>query len=190
MSKSKTTAMAILLAAISMAGGYGIYHLTAPKKPATATVKPAVKPVVTATSAIGQKRVNFSLPDTEGKTRKFSEWDGKVVLLNFWATWCPPCRREMPAFIQLMDKYGKQGFQVVGVAIDRKDPVIDFADGIGVNYPILFGEDTAMEITGDYGNRFGQLPYSVLIDRKGVIRYIHRGELTYKDAEEQLRKLL
>ena len=190
MSKGRTTVLAIALAAVSMAGGYGIYHLTAPKKQATVATKPQAKPVVTSTSAIGQKRIDFTLPDTEGKMRKFKEWDGKVVLLNFWATWCPPCRREMPAFIQLKDKYGKQGFQVVGVAIDRKDPVIDFTDGIGVNYPILFGQDAAMEITSNYGNRFGQLPYSVLIDRKGMIRFIRRGELTYKDAEEQIKKLL
>lgn len=186
---TKSTILSIALAGIGIAAGYGLYQVTKPTPEKPAASKPTKK-TIKAVGVLNQKRPDFTLPDLEGKKRSIKEWDGKVVLLNFWATWCPPCRKEMPAFVELQDQYGKQGLQIVGLAIDQRGPVEDFSDGIGVNYPIIFGEESALTISAKYGNRLGQLPYTVLIDRKGIIRYIRKGEITKEMAEEQIKKHL
>jgi len=143
-----------------------------------------------AIASIGSHRPEFSLPDMDGVTRKLSEWDGKVLVINFWATWCPPCRKETPAFVELQGKYGAQGLQFIGVAIDEKDNVVDFADTYGVNYPMLLGDLDAINTSKQYGNRFGTLPYTVIVDRSGKINFIQRGELLKTTAEEKIKALL
>ena len=139
---------------------------------------------------ISSQRPDFSLPDIDGEIHHINEWDGKIVLVNFWATWCPPCQREMPALIELQETYADQGLHIVGVAIDTPDKVKDFMDTMGVNYTSLIGEDEAVKISRAYGNKFGALPYSVLIDRQGKIRFIKRGELTKEVAEKNINPLL
>lgn len=107
---------------------------------------------------VNHHRPDFALPDLEGHLRKASEWDGKVTIVNFWATWCPPCRKEMPDFVELQELYGSQGVQFIGIAIDNKEKVQDFIDTIGVNYPTLVGDNEAIEVAKQYGDRFGALP--------------------------------
>lgn len=178
------------LAVVSLLAGYGLYHYTQQQntlKTSATNTPVAAKKVL---SVIGQKRAEFSLPDLEDKQHSIKEWDNKVILLNFWATWCPPCRREIPAFIELQEQFGPQGFQVIGVAIDEKEAVQDYSDGLGVNYPILIGNNTALKISAAYGNRFGQLPYSLVIDRQGVIRFVGKRELSFADIETQIKPLL
>lgn len=136
----------------------------------------------------GQMRPLFSLPDLDGKTRSISEWDGQVVLVNFWATWCPPCRKEMPDFVALKKQYGAQGFEIIGVGIDSPEAISRFAAEIGVNYPLLHGQDDALAIVKTYGNRIGALPFSVLFDRDGKVQMIHAGELTRETLAAELEK--
>ena len=138
----------------------------------------------------GSKRPDFSLPDLEGTQHAISEWDGKVVLVNFWATWCPPCREEMPAFISLKETYGEQGFEIIGVAIDELGAIADFADTLGVNYPVLHGQADASAVTRQYGNKIGALPYSVLLDRDGIVRFTRAGGLSKRKLESELKKYL
>lgn len=145
---------------------------------------------VVAQQMVSKTRPDFSLPDTEGNVHNISEWDGKVTIVNFWATWCPPCRREIPALIELQETYESRGLQIVGVAIDTMDKVTDYMDTMGINYTNLIGEEDALKITKDYGNRFGALPYSAVIDREGKIRFIQRGELTKETAEKNIKPLL
>ncbi len=142
--------------------------------------------------AAGKKplRPVFNMPDRYNKTRSIKEWDGKIILLNFWATWCPPCRKEMPAFIELQKKYGAKGFQVIGVALDEVAQVNVFANEIGVNYPLLVGSLNAAEISRAYGNSGGQLPYTVFINRKGELVAVKRGEISKQQTERIIRKLL
>jgi peroxiredoxin len=132
----------------------------------------------------------YQLPDITGAMHNSHEWDGKVVVLNFWATWCPPCRSETPAFVQLQDELGSAGLQFVGIAIDDKDKVQDFMDTYGVNYPMLLGEQKAIDVAKNYGNRFGALPYTVIIDRQGKIQFVQRGELTRDIALDNIHRLL
>ncbi len=110
---------------------------------------------------------DFSLQSIDGKTTRLSDFRGKAVLLNFWATWCGPCKIEMPWFVDLQNQYGAQGLQIVGVAMDdaSKEDIGKFAKDMGVNYPILIGK----EAIGDEYGGVPALPESFLISRDGKI---------------------
>ena len=136
------------------------------------------------------KRQDFSLPDLNGQQQKFSQWNGKVVLLNFWATWCPPCRREMPDFIEVYDQFKNKDFIVVGVGIDNETKIAEFVDHLKVNYPILVGGTSALQVSYKYGNRQGALPYSIIIDKQGIIRYRAGGLMTRTTLVKQIKPLL
>jgi len=136
------------------------------------------------------KASNFSLPDLEDKTHQFDEWKGKIRVLNFWATWCPPCRKETPMFVELQEKLAEQNVQIIGVAIDEKQKTQDFIDTFGVNYPILYGADDAIKVAETYGDRLGMLPWTVVIDKQGSIIYTQAGEFTRQHIESVLHPLL
>ena len=137
-----------------------------------------------------EHRPEFSLKDLEDKTRSIKEWDGKVMMINFWATWCPPCRKEIPAFIELQEAYKDKGLAIIGVAIDTKNNVVDFVDPMGINYPVLIGNEEGISLAKAYGNRYGVLPYTVFVDRSGKIVQTHRNELTFQQAETIIKPLL
>ena len=107
------------------------------------------------------------LPDLAGRFQPLAQWRGKVVVLNFWAPWCPPCRNEIPGFVQLQNRHGAAGLQFVGVALDDPDKVAAFVDTHGVNYPTLLGGDAGAALSRTAGNRLGGLPYTVVFDRRG-----------------------
>jgi len=113
--------------------------------------------------------LDFSLPDLKGEQQLFSQWQNKVILLNFWATWCPPCRREIPDFMEVYKQYKDKDFIVIGVGIDDEKKVARFVQKLGINYPVLVGGREAMQISYDNGNHSGALPYSIIIDKHGVI---------------------
>ncbi|MFP3873188.1 MAG: TlpA family protein disulfide reductase [Thiohalophilus sp.] len=137
-----------------------------------------------------ETRPDFGLQDLDDELRHVSEWDGDVLMINFWATWCPPCRREIPAFIELQETYEDQGFTIVGIAIDTKQNAQDFVDPMDINYPILVGDKDGIALSKDYGNRLGVLPYTVIVDRDGKIIETHRNELTFEEAEAMIKPLL
>ena len=139
---------------------------------------------------IGSSRPDFSLPDVAGEVRNIAEWDGKVIAINFWATWCPPCIKEIPEFVELQHKYESQGLQFIGIALQRPEEVLDFMKEKGMNYPVLAGEMEVIEISELYGNNIGALPYTVIIDRAGLIQYVKRGPLSMDSAESIISKLL
>ncbi len=143
-------------------------------------------------SATGEefRRVDFTLPDLDGEPRQLSEWDGDLVLLNFWATWCPPCTKEMPMFQDRYERHADQGFTIVAVAVDELMETKAFIDTFGIEFPILIGQDEAIAVGREYGNRIGALPYSVLIDRDGIVQETHRGEVTETDLDGWLQRHL
>ena len=114
-------------------------------------------------------RPDFSLPDIQGDVRNIKEWDGKFIVLNFWATWCPPCRKEIPEFIALQKEYADLGLQFVGVAIDDQESVSQFSMEMDINYPNLIAETQGIDLARQYGNTHGALPFSVIIGPKGQI---------------------
>ena len=128
-----------------------------------------------------------SLSDPNGKTTKLSDYRGKAVVLNFWATWCDPCKVEMPWFIDLQKKYADQGLQFVGVAQDDagKDAIMKFAKDMGVNYPILQGKNSVGDAYGAVG-----LPTTVYIGRDGKIIEKVVGLVSKSEVEDNIKKAL
>ena len=119
----------------------------------------------------------LSLPDTEGTPQRLGQWRGKVLVVNFWATWCEPCREEMPQFVQAQKELGPRGLQFVGIAVDQTDKVVQFAKELGLNYPALIGGYDAIELSKPLGNRLAALPFTVILDRKGHIAHTQLGPL-------------
>lgn len=140
---------------------------------------------------IGQAMPSFQLSNIAGETVSSSTWQGKVVLLNFWASWCPPCRREIPAFAEVHEFYNDQGFEAVGIAVDQREPVVEFLAAIPqVRYTQLIGFNDAIALGSKLGNTSGGLPYSVIADRHGIIRYVKRGELSKNALLKAIEPLL
>ena len=130
-----------------------------------------------------------TLEDVDGEQRVLAEWAGQPLLLNFWATWCPPCREEIPFLAAAQDVYAKRGLQVVGVAIDDAGPVRSFGDEIGINYPSLLAGDTGETLMQEFGNR-GSLPFTVLIDRDGTVHSTKLGPFTETELAFALDELI
>lgn len=116
---------------------------------------------------VGSLAPDFDLPTLDGKNLKLSDLRGKAVLLNFWATYCGPCKIEMPWFVELQKEYGPQGFQIIGVAMDdaSTEEIAKFAKQMGVNYPVLIGKDS---VADSYGG-VSVLPTTFFIDRDGKL---------------------
>jgi thiol-disulfide isomerase/thioredoxin len=131
---------------------------------------------------------DFSLESLEGQTMRLSDFRGKAVLLNFWATWCGPCKIEMPWFVELQQKYGSQGLQVVGVAMDdaSKEDIAKFAKDMGVNYPVLIGK----EAVGDSYGGIPALPETFFIGRDGKVVDKILGLRGKAEIEDAIKKAL
>jgi len=131
---------------------------------------------------------DFSLESLDGKTTRLSDFRGKAVLLNFWATWCGPCKIEMPWFVDFQKQYGSQGLQIVGVAMDdaSKEDIGKFARDMGVNYPILIGK----EAVGDQYGGIPGLPETFLIARDGKIVDKIIGLRGKAEIEDAIKKAL
>ncbi|MDH5649998.1 MAG: TlpA family protein disulfide reductase, partial [Gammaproteobacteria bacterium] len=134
--------------------------------------------------------IDFELPDLEGAPQALSQWQGKLILLNFWATWCPPCREEMPVFIELQKRYRDRNLQIIGVAIDEIKAVAEYNESMAINYPILIGNDKVMDLMKDYGNPMGNLPYSVLISPDGEVFRSKLGAFTRSELDQLLSPYL
>ena len=139
---------------------------------------------------LGAVRPDFELRDVNGVSHSMSEWDGKIVFLNFWATWCGPCLAEIPGFIKLQEKYKEQGLQFVGIAMHSADEIKGYISKVGMNYPALVGKEEATKVARSLGNRFTVLPYTVVIDPERRIYFIRSGPLKYKDADLIIRSIL
>jgi thiol-disulfide isomerase/thioredoxin len=142
------------------------------------------------TSSVGQegKAPQFELTDVSGRTVRLSNYQGKVVLINFWATWCPPCRAEMPDLVRLQREHAKEGLQIIGITYppEQKDRVRRFARSLKVNYPIILG-------TRELKARFSSdetLPLTVVIDRDGKVSEIISGILLREEFDEKIKPLL
>ncbi len=131
-----------------------------------------------------------SLPDLQGDDQAVSQWLGKVMVVNFWATWCTPCREEIPEFIEAQNKYGDQGLIFVGIAIDQLDKVKMFSQEFGINYPVLIGSFNTWSLLEAAGNRMSALPYTVVLNRSGEIVDTYLGRVNLKKLEKLVEPLL
>lgn len=131
----------------------------------------------------------FRLTDIDGVERDFSEWQGKHRLLNFWATWCAPCRREIPLLKTFQDEHGADGFQIIGIAVDFPEQVAAYAEEAEFNYPILVGQEDAMAVAETSGIEFIGMPFTMIVAADGELINTHVGEI--KDSHlEHIAKVL
>ena len=132
----------------------------------------------------------LALADLNGKTQSFGQWRGKVLIVNYWATWCHPCREEMPGFSRLQDKYRDKGVQFVGISIDTVDKIIEFQKTTPVTYPLLIGDISIMENSAKLGNVRQALPFTAVFDREGSLSATKLGRLSEPELERQLTELI
>lgn len=184
----------IIMAAVAImaaSGGYFIAMMLNPE-PAYQDYSPMAEALAVnqLENVLGQPRPDFELDDINGATVSAADFDGKILLLNFWATWCKPCIEEMPMLTRLQHSYAGRGVQVVGIALDDPDKAREFASELAINYPILVGFTDTVLAGRRYGNRSGMLPYSVLVGADGIIRWTWLGALDPEELEAQIKALL
>lgn len=130
------------------------------------------------------------LPDLQGVEQALEQWRGKVMIVNYWATWCPPCIKEIPEFSTVSRRYADQPVQFVGISIDDADKVQEFRDQHNVPYPLLIATHNALKLTAELGNTAQALPFTLIIDREGTIRHAKLGTLNASELEGKIQALL
>jgi len=148
-------------------------------------------PLPEAISKQGSEAIlSANLPDTEGNIQAVSQWLGNVLVVNFWATWCTPCREEIPEFIDMQNKFGDQGLTFIGIAIDREDKVVAYSKEFGINYPVLIGGLDGMKFAEAAGNQMSVLPYTVVFNQQGKIAETFLGRVHQRTLEKTVIPLL
>ena len=179
----------LVMAGIGLLAAVGGYFAARTMDRPDATAVPSAAAAPAADSLIGRQRPDFSLSDATGAPVTAADFDGQPLLVNFWATWCAPCVEEMPMLAELQRDHAQNGLQVVGIAVDEPERAQAFASELGLEYPLLFGRGEAMLVGREYGNASGMLPYSVLVDAGGIVRWTHLGALERADLEERIAEL-
>jgi peroxiredoxin len=133
--------------------------------------------------------MQMSMKDSGGKQRKMSEWQGKILLLNFWATWCPPCVSEMPELVALQSDWSSKNLQVVGIGIDSPSNIREFAEKHQITYPLLLGGLEGSELSRQFGNQSGGLPFTILIGPDGSVRQTYMGRLDMEKVRADLASM-
>lgn len=199
MNQKRMLIWAVMFPVIAGVLGYALnpaHDKNAPKAPPPAAATPAPKPAAppqvphpVAASQIDLAAWTFAAPNGTDQ-QALSHWAGRTLVINFWATWCTPCIKEMPAFVELQKKYDAQGVQFVGLALDDAESVKTFAQSHGITYPLLIGDDPAVELLRVLGNVVGAIPFTAVVDKTGKVVKTHPGEWAAADLEGVLQPLL
>jgi thiol-disulfide isomerase/thioredoxin len=186
--------LAIALLSAAGAGGFVAYRLAATHSstltpiqyPGTVRSKPSVgesdESAPPSAKRIPDVLPDVTMPDSNGTPHKLSEWKGRPLMVNFWATWCDPCRREIPLLKSLRHERSGESLEVIGIAVDFKDAVVDYTRKIGIDYPVLIGEKDGMAAIDAFGMDT-VFPFTVFADRQGRIFTVKVGELGRDEAK-------
>ena len=181
----------VIVVAASLAGAAG-YWLVGRQDPAV--------PVVTAPSGtaalpaapprLAETVPDFRLLDRAGTPRSLQEWQGRSLIVNFWATWCAPCRREIPLLQRIARDRAADGFEVVGIAVDFRDKVLAYADEMNIEYPLLIGEQDALDAAAAFGVDAIGFPFTIFTDAQGRVVAAQMGELSEEVADLILEEVV
>jgi len=169
----QNTILIFFVSALALVGG--IFVQTLSVKNETNTTVPALE---------------INLPDSTGKQRSISEWKGKIQIINFWATWCPPCLKEIPEFIKLQAEYKDKNVQFIGIAIEDQAAVEQYLKTTQVNYPMLIAGDYGISLSQQLGNIVNAVPFTMIVNQQGQIIHRQPGELSNKKIIEIITPLL
>jgi thiol-disulfide isomerase/thioredoxin len=189
--KQFTYLVIALLAAIA---GFGVYRYAIeprmaaeldenPAPPTLGDDATAANSDEQAQSILPEVLPDFTLADLSGAPRSIRSWPGKSMVVNFWATWCAPCRREIPLLNRIQAQHGAEGFQLVGVAVDFREDVTKFAQEIGIDYPVLVGEQDGLDAVNKFGQGSLGFPFTVFTDDQHRIIAFHLGELEQAEVD-------
>ena len=186
------TSVYVAVAAIAATAGFLIYRFAVQPQAAMevtqapVTMQPSGEQAAAAPQEDGQIPAtlpDFTLGDLDGKPRSILSWPGKSMIVNFWATWCAPCRREIPLLRELQKQHGGEGFQVVGVAVDIREDVVKYVKEMGIDYPILTGEQDGLDAVMKFGHGSIGFPFTVFTDNQGRVVLFHLGEIKKEQAD-------
>lgn len=134
--------------------------------------------------------LGLTLPDLDGTEQTLAQWRGKILVVNFWATWCPPCIKEIPEFSAVSRRHADAPVQFVGISIDTADNVREFNTRFDIPYPLLIGSMQTLAVATELGNSVRALPFTVILDRHGDIRHVTLGTLSEAELEGKIEDLL
>lgn len=174
----------LLIAAVSLLAGWAGYQAgrqqdTGNSSPAPANSKEALA-----------RLLDAPVTDLNGQPKNLDEWKGKLLVVNLWAAWCPPCRAEMPAFSRIQQNFADKDVQFIGIALDDAAPVQEFLRSTPVSYPILLAPPTRLELSAPLGNSAQGLPFSFIVDRQGQLAATRLGQWNEADLTAELNRLL
>jgi thiol-disulfide isomerase/thioredoxin len=165
---------------VSMLAGALLFNLLQSDKSANASLDPEIP----------LELHSIPLFDLDGQQSRIADWEANILIVNFWAPWCAPCRREVPTLIEFHRDYAQRGVRVLGVAYDSEPQVRRFASEYQINYPLFLAGNRSPMYNAAFGNRSGSLPFTALLDQDHRILYQHNGELTADELREQLEAFL
>jgi peroxiredoxin len=176
---------ALLIAVMLGAGalGFGLYQWIGGNGESSGAMADAP-------SQLTETLPSVTMPDPQGEQRSLDEWAGDILVINFWGTWCAPCREEVPLLVDLQADYEDEDVTVIGIALDRAEPVRRFSEEYGINYPLLVGEDEALTALEAFGSGTLGLPHTFVVDRDGNIVNFHLGLIEPADVEGLLAPAL
>ena len=183
----KSRALPVVAAVVALIAGFTAYSLLWRDAPSgskpleSASISSA--PTASAPIKLADRIPVFTLADTMNRPRRLQDWPDRALIVNFWATWCAPCRREIPLLKQIQQEHGAEGFQVIGIAVDFRDQVLAYARQMQIDYPVLIGEQDALDAAAAFGVDAIGFPFTVFSDRQGRIIAAHVGELTAPQAD-------
>lgn len=176
--------LSLLLIAASTLAAATAYHF----RPRPAPPPPVLEAAPAADAA--ERLFALTLPDLDGRPRPLAQWRGRVLVVNFWATWCTPCKEEMPEFSRISEENAGKGVQFVGISIDTPEKVRAFLEQVPVSYPLLVGSVDHLRLAADLGNPAQALPFTAVLDRQGRIARVKLGRFAAADLSRAIESAL
>lgn len=134
--------------------------------------------------------VNFSFPDSSGQAQSVDQWRGKLLIINFWASWCAPCLQEIPEFMQIQQEFREKGLQFIGVAIEEAETLLPYLQEQQINYPVLIAGDAGIIQAQQLGNVSNAVPFTLIVNPAGEVVHRHPGALSREKLLEIIAPLL